>query len=141
MIDLEMNLELHSRSTSHECPAMVIGSFAVCSFAVRDSAIYDNGPFEKKERRQPLKKDDDLLKTKTTFLKWQQPLKKDDPPKKGQRPLEKAVYCKTRQSWALSVFFNIFHNKKIVYCNFYKVNNLFLHMSYLKSPLPVKLTW
>ena len=24
---------------------------------------------------------------------------------------------------------------------FYQVNNLFLHQSYLKSPLPVKLTW
>ena len=24
---------------------------------------------------------------------------------------------------------------------FYKANNLFLHQSYLKSPLPVKLTW
>ena len=30
--------------------------------------------------------------------------------------------------------------KKIFFCTFYHVNNLFLHQSYLKSPLPVKLT-
>ena len=29
----------------------------------------------------------------------------------------------------------------MIFCIFYKVNNLFLHQSYLKSPLPVKLTW
>ena len=29
----------------------------------------------------------------------------------------------------------------MIYCIFYKVNNLFLHQSYLKSPLRVKLTW
>ena len=34
-----------------------------------------------------------------------------------------------------------FTNKKWFFCTFYKVNNLFLHQSYLKSPLPVKLTW
>ena len=45
------------------------------------------------------------------------------------------------QSWALPVFFNFFNNKKWFYCTFYKVNNRFLHQSYLKSPLPVKLTW
>ena len=31
--------------------------------------------------------------------------------------------------------------KKWFYCIFYQVNNLFLHQSYLKSPLPAKLTW
>ena len=45
-----------------------------------------------------------------------------------------------RQSWALPVFFNLFTNKKC-FCIFYQANNLFLHQSYLKSPLPVKLTW
>ena len=44
------------------------------------------------------------------------------------------------QSWALSVFFNFFNNKKWLFCIFYQVNNLFLHQSYLKSSLPVKLT-
>ena len=43
------------------------------------------------------------------------------------------------QSWALSVFFNYFNNK-ICFPIFYKVNILFLHQSYLKSPLPAKLT-
>ena len=42
---------------------------------------------------------------------------------------------------ALSVFFNFFNSKKWFYCIFYQMNNLFLHQSYLKSPLPVKLTW
>ena len=46
-----------------------------------------------------------------------------------------------RQSWALSVFFNFFNNNEWCFCIFYLVNNLFLHQSYLKSPLPVKLTW
>ena len=45
------------------------------------------------------------------------------------------------QSWALEVFFNFFNKKKWIYCIFYKVNNLYLHQSYLKSPFPVKLTW
>ena len=44
------------------------------------------------------------------------------------------------QSWALSVFFYFFNNKKWFFKIFYKVNNLYLHQSYLKSPLPVKLT-
>ena len=44
------------------------------------------------------------------------------------------------QSWALSVFFHFFNNKKWFFCTFYQVDNLFLHQSYLKSPLPVKLT-
>ena len=44
------------------------------------------------------------------------------------------------QSWALSVFLNIFNNNKQFFCIFHKVTNLFLHQSYLKSPLPVKLT-
>ena len=43
------------------------------------------------------------------------------------------------QSWALPVIFHFFTNKKLFFCTFYKVNNLFLHQSYLKSPLPVKL--
>ena len=41
------------------------------------------------------------------------------------------------QSLALSVFLNFFNNKK---CFLHFNNNLFLHQSYLKSPLPVKLT-
>ena len=45
------------------------------------------------------------------------------------------------QSWALAVFFHFFTNKKLFFCTFFQVNNLFLHQSYLKSPLPVKLTW
>ena len=45
------------------------------------------------------------------------------------------------QSWALPVFFYFFNNKKWFCCTFYQVNNLFLHQSYLKSPLQVKLTW
>ena len=45
-----------------------------------------------------------------------------------------------KQSWALPVFFHFFNNKKLCICTFYQVNNLFLHQSYLKSPLPVKLT-
>ena len=44
------------------------------------------------------------------------------------------------RSWALEVFFNFFNNKKWFFGIFYKVDNLFLHQSYLKSPLPVKLT-
>ena len=44
------------------------------------------------------------------------------------------------QSRALSVFFNFFNNKKLFLCIFYKVNNIFLHQSCLKSPLPVELT-
>ena len=44
------------------------------------------------------------------------------------------------QSWALSVFFNFFNHKKWIFGIFYKVSNLFLHQSYLKSSLPVKLT-
>ena len=45
------------------------------------------------------------------------------------------------QSWALSVFFNFFNYKKWFSCIFFQMNNLFLHQSYLKSPLTVKLTW
>ena len=45
------------------------------------------------------------------------------------------------QSWALSEFFHFFNNKKWFFCILYKVDNLFLHQSYLKMPLPVKLTW
>ena len=43
------------------------------------------------------------------------------------------------QSWALEVFLNLFNNKKLFFCIFYQVNNLFLHQSYLKSPLPDKI--
>ena len=39
-----------------------------------------------------------------------------------------------RQSWALPVFFHFFNNQKLFFCTFYKVNNLLLHQSYLKSP-------
>ena len=54
--------------------------------------------------------------------------------------------CKTGllryiQSWALSVFFHFFNNKKWFFCIFFQVYNLLLHQSYLKSPLPAKLTW
>ena len=49
--------------------------------------------------------------------------------------------CPSDQSWALEVvFLNFFTNKKMFFCIFYQINNLFLHQSYLKSPLPVKLT-
>ena len=34
-----------------------------------------------------------------------------------------------------------FFTNKNFFCIFYQVSNLFLHQSYLKSPLPVKLTW
>ena len=44
------------------------------------------------------------------------------------------------QSWALSVYFWIFLIIKNDFLHFfYQVNSLFLHQSYLKSPLPVKL--
>ena len=52
----------------------------------------------------------------------------------------KAPNSDSEQSWALSVFFNFFNNKKLFFCIFYQVNNLFLLQSYLKSLLPVKLT-
>ena len=45
------------------------------------------------------------------------------------------------QSWALSVFLKMFNNKKLFLLHFYQVNNIFLHQSCLKSPLPVKWTW
>ena len=52
-----------------------------------------------------------------------------------------AASWKGQQSWALSVFFNFFNNRKWFICIFKnKVNNLFLQQSYLKRPLPVKLT-
>ena len=38
-------------------------------------------------------------------------------------------------------FFTFSIIKNDFFCTFYKVNNLFLHQSYLKSSLPVKLTW
>ena len=38
-------------------------------------------------------------------------------------------------------FFNFCNDEKWIVCTFCKVNNLFMHQSYLKSPLPVKLTW
>ena len=47
----------------------------------------------------------------------------------------------SEQSWALSVFFNFFIIKKWFFGIFQKVNDLFLHQAYLKSPLPFKLTW
>ena len=36
--------------------------------------------------------------------------------------------------------FKYFQYYKMIFCIFYKVINLFLHQSYLKSPLPVKIT-
>ena len=39
------------------------------------------------------------------------------------------------------IFFIFSIIKNDFFCTFYQVNNLFLHQSYLKSPLPVKLTW
>ena len=45
-----------------------------------------------------------------------------------------------KQSWALGVFFKFFNDKNDFLAFFYQVNNLFLHQSYLKSPLTVKLT-
>ena len=39
-------------------------------------------------------------------------------------------------------YFLIFSiTKNDFFCIFYQAYNLFLHQSYLKSPLPVKLTW
>ena len=53
-----------------------------------------------------------------------------------------SVHLQDIQSWALSVFLNFFNNKKWFFCSFKNhINNLFLHQSYLKSPLPVKLTF
>ena len=40
-----------------------------------------------------------------------------------------------RYFWLFSIIKNDF------FCIFYQANSLFLHQSYLKSPLPVKLTW
>ena len=37
-------------------------------------------------------------------------------------------------------FLNFSIIKNVFFCIFYQVNNLFLHQSYLNSPLPVKLT-
>ena len=59
----------------------------------------------------------------------------------GWRWGEKGSRVERGQSWALSVFFYFFHNKGWFFGIFYKDDNLFLHQSYLKSPLPVKLTW
>ena len=50
------------------------------------------------------------------------------------------LHVERGQSWALEVFFNFFNNKWF-FGIFYKVNDLFLNQAYLKSPLPVKLTW
>ena len=44
------------------------------------------------------------------------------------------------QSWALPVFFHFSIIKNDFFALFYKVNNRFLHQSYLKSPIPFKLT-
>ena len=41
-------------------------------------------------------------------------------------------------TWGIFEFFSII---KMIFLHFLKVNNLFLHQSYLKNPLPVKLTW
>ena len=45
-----------------------------------------------------------------------------------------------KQSWALSVFFNFFNNKKWFFKIFMKLITYFWQVL-LKSPLPVKLTW
>ena len=53
------------------------------------------------------------------------------------------------QRWAIAIlgraghfqYFSFFNLKKLFFCIFYQVSNLFLHQSNLKSPLPVKLTW
>ena len=37
--------------------------------------------------------------------------------------------------------FEFFQKKKLFFCISFEINNLFLHQSYLKSQLPVKLTW
>ena len=69
-------------------------------------------------------------------LGWQRRGRKDSP-----RTCLTQSGNKKLQSWALPVFFHFFNNRKLFFCTFYKVNNLFLHQSYLKSPLPVELTW
>ena len=40
------------------------------------------------------------------------------------------------QSWALSVFFNFFNNKKWLFCIFYQVDNLFTAPALFKKPTP-----
>ena len=45
-----------------------------------------------------------------------------------------------KQSWALRYSLS-FSKIKMIFCIFYEDNNLFLHQSYLKSSLSVKLTW
>ena len=55
-------------------------------------------------------------------------------------PRTRLVKDGSSQSWALSVFLNFLLIKNDFFAFFYEVNNLFLHLSYLKSPLPVKLT-
>ena len=47
---------------------------------------------------------------------------------------------KTIRAGHFRYFLNFFNNKKLFCLHFFQVNNLFLHQSYLKSPLPVKLT-
>ena len=54
-------------------------------------------------------------------------------------PILQSVWWPPRQSWALPVFFHFFNNKKWFFCTFYQANNLFLHQSYLKSPLILKI--
>ena len=49
------------------------------------------------------------------------------------------TYCRDHAISELGTF-GIFYFFKLIFCIFYQVNNLFLHQSYLKSPLPVKLT-
>ena len=44
-----------------------------------------------------------------------------------------SVLSRSDQSWALSVFLNFFKNKKCLAFFINKVNNLFLHQSYLKT--------
>ena len=76
------------------------------------------------------------------FYIWKETkLPRKEREKKGGKRNALSLYMHALfQSWALSVFVNFFNNK-IWFWHFFQVNNLFLHHSYLKSPLPVKLIW
>ena len=51
------------------------------------------------------------------------------------------IICYFNRAGHFGYFLHFFNNKKWFYCIFHQINNLFLHQSNLKSPLPVKLTW
>ena len=61
-------------------------------------------------------------------------------PQVPQTPSAQLRAQATGQSWALPVFFYFFNNKKWFFCTFYKINNLFLHQSYLKTPTPSQIS-